>query len=150
MKKLGTAVRRQRFNQLNYAPLLIRAPEGLLTLLSNAPLEHANRPHPPHSPADPYFTAFASFADLAHSIAAALPNIKEAVLDGEIVCLDKKGRPRFNDLLFRRSAPCFFAFDLLHDGRGPSQRRSRGPQIGAQANDRPILARVATAVCRPC
>jgi bifunctional non-homologous end joining protein LigD len=60
---------------------------------------------------------FASFADLAHSIAAALPNIKEAVLDGEIVCLDKKGRPRFNDLLFRRSAPCFFAFDLLHDGR---------------------------------
>jgi bifunctional non-homologous end joining protein LigD len=61
--------------------------------------------------------AFASFDDLARSIAVALPNTKEAVLDGEIVCLDKKGRPRFNDLLFRRSAPCFFAFDLLHDGK---------------------------------
>jgi hypothetical protein len=58
---------------------------------------------------------FSSFADLARSIAAALPDTREAVLDGEIVCLDKDGRPRFKDLLFRRSAPCFFAFDLLRD-----------------------------------
>jgi bifunctional non-homologous end joining protein LigD len=41
-----------------------------------------------------------------------LPN-DSAVLDGEIVCLDPKGKPRFNDLLFRRGDPCLFAFDLL-------------------------------------
>jgi ATP-dependent DNA ligase len=35
------------------------------------------------------------------------------VLDGEIVCVDNKGRPRFEDLLFRRGNPCFFTFDLL-------------------------------------
>jgi bifunctional non-homologous end joining protein LigD len=40
------------------------------------------------------------------------------VLDGEIVCLDKRGRPQFRDLLFHRGGPCFFAFDLLmSDGR---------------------------------
>jgi len=35
------------------------------------------------------------------------------VLDGEIVCLDKRRRPQFRDLLFHRGEPCFFAFDLL-------------------------------------
>jgi hypothetical protein len=39
------------------------------------------------------------------------------VLDGEIVCLDRKGRPQFEDLLFHRGVPCFFAFDLLYDGK---------------------------------
>ena len=34
-------------------------------------------------------------------------------LNGEIVCLDKRGRPQFRDLLFHRGEPCFFAFDLL-------------------------------------
>jgi bifunctional non-homologous end joining protein LigD len=37
----------------------------------------------------------------------------EAVLDGEIVCLDGNGRPQFYDLLRRRGAPVFYAFDLL-------------------------------------
>ncbi len=27
------------------------------------------------------------------------------VLDGEIVCVDKKGKPQFRDLLFRRGVP---------------------------------------------
>jgi hypothetical protein len=36
------------------------------------------------------------------------------MLDGEIACVDAKGRPRFKDLLFRRKEPRFFAFDLLH------------------------------------
>ena len=35
------------------------------------------------------------------------------MLDGEIVCLDKRGRPQFRDLLFHRAEPCFYAFDLL-------------------------------------
>ena len=37
----------------------------------------------------------------------------KTVLDGEIVCLDKRGRPRFDDLFSHRGHPCFFAFDLL-------------------------------------
>ena len=57
--------------------------------------------------------AFASFSDLGKNIAACIPNSKLTVLDGEIVCLDRKGRPQFRDLLFHRGDPCFFAFDLL-------------------------------------
>jgi ATP-dependent DNA ligase len=46
------------------------------------------------------------------------PGDGKTVLDGEIVGLDKRGRPQFNDLLFHRGEPCFFAFDLLmSDGR---------------------------------
>ena len=37
----------------------------------------------------------------------------EAVLDGEIVCLDANGRPQFYDLQRRRGTPVFYAFDLL-------------------------------------
>jgi hypothetical protein len=33
----------------------------------------------------------------------------DAVLDGEIVCVDGEGRPPFNDLPFRRGSPAFFA-----------------------------------------
>jgi bifunctional non-homologous end joining protein LigD len=54
---------------------------------------------------------FASFADLARQIAAHLP--ANTILDGEIVAVDRKGKPRFNDLMFHRRSPCFFAFDLL-------------------------------------
>jgi bifunctional non-homologous end joining protein LigD len=57
--------------------------------------------------------AFASFAELASSIARQA-DATTAIFDGEIVCLDAKGRPRFNDLLFRRRSPVFFAFDLLY------------------------------------
>ena len=55
---------------------------------------------------------FASFAALAESISDSLPNVR-AVIDGEICTLDKRGRPQFKNLLFRRADPCFFAFDLL-------------------------------------
>ena len=41
------------------------------------------------------------------------PYVGKTVLDGEIVCLDKRGKPQFRDLLFHRGEPCFFAFDLL-------------------------------------
>jgi uncharacterized protein (TIGR03437 family) len=42
----------------------------------------------------------------------------EAILDGEIVCLDDDGRPQFYDLMRRREPQCFYAFDLLWlDGR---------------------------------
>ena len=37
----------------------------------------------------------------------------EYVFDGEIVALDRDGRPRFNDLLFGRREPSYVAFDVL-------------------------------------
>lgn len=39
--------------------------------------------------------------------------VRDAVLDGEIVCLDDEGRSQFNTLLRRRGQPAFYAFDLL-------------------------------------
>ena len=38
---------------------------------------------------------------------------KRAVLDGEIVCLDRKGNSQFRNLMFGRGEPRFYAFDLL-------------------------------------
>lgn len=43
---------------------------------------------------------FASFGDLAKQIAEHLP--ADTVLDGEIVAVDRRGKPRFNDLMFHR------------------------------------------------
>jgi bifunctional non-homologous end joining protein LigD len=54
---------------------------------------------------------FNSFRDLRRVMTS--PYQGKTVLDGEIVCLDKRGKPHFNDLLFHRGEPCFFAFDLL-------------------------------------
>ncbi len=47
-----------------------------------------------------------------------LPNVR-AVIDGEICSLDRRGKPQFKNLMFRRgNPPCFFAFDLLtRDGK---------------------------------
>ncbi len=59
---------------------------------------------------------FASFSALAESISDSLPNVR-AVIDGEI-SLDRRGRPQFKNLMFRRgNPPCFFAFDLLTYGK---------------------------------
>jgi bifunctional non-homologous end joining protein LigD len=46
--------------------------------------------------------------ELAHAVKA-----HDAVIDGEIVCLDRRGRSNFKNLLFRRDWPYFYAFDLL-------------------------------------
>ena len=43
---------------------------------------------------------------------AKLPAL-DAILDGEIVCLDEHGASRFNDLLNKKTQPVFYAFDLL-------------------------------------
>src|ERR1700730_12093800 len=61
---------------------------------------------------------FNSFTELRQAIAAFVPDTGRTVLDGEIVCLDRLGRPQFRDLLFHRAEPCFYAFDLLmRDGK---------------------------------
>lgn len=53
-----------------------------------------------------------------------MPWSRQTVIDGEIVCLDKHGRPQFNDLLFHRGDPRFFAFDLLmSDGKDLPRER---------------------------
>ena len=55
------------------------------------------------------------------SLTRALPKevrAQSAILDGEIVCLDKDGRSQFTDLMFRRGEPRFYAFDILQcDGQ---------------------------------
>jgi bifunctional non-homologous end joining protein LigD len=56
---------------------------------------------------------FRNFKDLAQWIGENL-HVENAVLDGEIACVDDSGRSIFNDLLFRRRGCVFFAFDLLY------------------------------------
>jgi bifunctional non-homologous end joining protein LigD len=56
---------------------------------------------------------FHNFKALAQWIGDNLP-VENAVIDGEIACIDDSGRSIFNDLLFRRRECLFFAFDLLH------------------------------------
>jgi bifunctional non-homologous end joining protein LigD len=82
---------------------------------------------------------FASFAELARDVGASLPNTNLTVLDGEIVCVDKKGKAQFRDLLFCRGDPCFFTFDLLTLG-GKDWRTER--LIDRKQELRRLLARV--------
>ena len=46
------------------------------------------------------------------ALLAKLP-VQDAILDGELVCLDADGRSQFMDLMRRRKAACFYAFDLI-------------------------------------
>lgn len=55
---------------------------------------------------------FKSFRTLNESVLSEL-NVRSAVLDGEIVCLNDDGKPEFRDLLHRKGPPRFVAFDLL-------------------------------------
>ena len=57
---------------------------------------------------------FKSFPRLCEGLARDLKG-RRCVLDGEIVCLDSRGKPQFRDLLFGRAEPFFYAFDLLWD-----------------------------------
>lgn len=58
---------------------------------------------------------FKSFSALDKAIPKELRS-RSAVLDGEIVCLDRHGKTQFKDLLFRRGEPRLYAFDLLWCG----------------------------------
>jgi bifunctional non-homologous end joining protein LigD len=57
-------------------------------------------------------SAYKSFQPLRDSLGKL--KVKNAVLDGELVCLDTEGRSIFNELLFRRGCPVFYTFDLLY------------------------------------
>jgi bifunctional non-homologous end joining protein LigD len=54
---------------------------------------------------------FKSFDHLKKSLDK-LP-VQNAILDGEVVCLDSNGISQFNELMSRRGKPVFYAFDLL-------------------------------------
>jgi len=65
--------------------------------------------------------SLARFANLALFIDRELD--ADAVLDGEIVCFDREGRPRFYELMFRRGEPAFVVFDVLAlDGQDLRER----------------------------
>jgi bifunctional non-homologous end joining protein LigD len=54
---------------------------------------------------------FNSFDSLRKDLT--VPVAGRTVLDGEIVCVDRRGGHQFSDLIFHRGEPRFFAFDLL-------------------------------------
>jgi bifunctional non-homologous end joining protein LigD len=56
--------------------------------------------------------AYKSFNELRENLAKL--KVQNAVIDGELVLLDDEGRSIFNELLFRRGSPIFYAFDLLY------------------------------------
>src|SRR4051812_38427324 len=55
---------------------------------------------------------FKGWPHLAEELAQA-GRCSSVVLDGEICCLDSDGRSNFYRLMFRRSSPYFYAFDVL-------------------------------------
>jgi len=61
------------------------------------------------------------FEALKRSLAK-LP-VENAIIDGEVICLDAKGVSQFNQLLSRKGEPVLYAFDLLWlDGEDWRQR----------------------------
>jgi bifunctional non-homologous end joining protein LigD len=52
------------------------------------------------------------FERLSEQIAAAL-DVRDAILDGEVIAPDETGRPQFYDLLRDTRAPAYVAFDVL-------------------------------------
>jgi hypothetical protein len=72
---------------------------------------------------------YRQFGPLAMALRAEL-RCRSAILDGELFCLDDRGRPDFYALTYRRGAPRFVAFDVLavnsRDVRGePLHARKR-------------------------
>jgi bifunctional non-homologous end joining protein LigD len=55
---------------------------------------------------------FKTFKPLEAALAKTL-KVKNAILDGELICMDSEGRSVFNTLIRRNGTPVFYAFDLL-------------------------------------
>jgi bifunctional non-homologous end joining protein LigD len=52
------------------------------------------------------------FDELGDHLAAVL-DVNDAILDGEVIAADETGRPQFYDLLRRARAPAYVTFDML-------------------------------------
>jgi len=52
------------------------------------------------------------FEALGEQVAAVL-DVDEAIIDGEVIAVDETGRPVFIDLLRRKQVPGYVAFDIL-------------------------------------
>jgi bifunctional non-homologous end joining protein LigD len=52
------------------------------------------------------------FEALGEPVAAVL-DVDEAIIDGEVIAVDETGRPQFYDLVRRTRAPAYVAFDIL-------------------------------------
>ena len=85
---------------------------------------------------------FKSFPGLCEGLAHDL-NGRRCVLDGEIVSLDRHGKPQFRDLLFRRAEPVFYAFDLLWDehARSDDEEEQRRFRNGEDVRYLPLIDR---------
>ena len=71
--------------------------------------------------------------ELAHAVRA-----DDAILDGEIVCLDAQGRSQFYSLLYRREWPYFMAFDALQlDGEDLRNHPIAGTQAPTEGPGSP-------------
>src|SRR5262249_5289739 len=57
-------------------------------------------------------TTFKRFASFCEGLPREL-DVKNAILDGEVLALDKTGRPQFTDLLTGPTSLAYAAFDLL-------------------------------------
>jgi bifunctional non-homologous end joining protein LigD len=56
--------------------------------------------------------SYKSFGELRRRLGEL--RVKNAVIDGELVCLDSEGRSIFNELLLRKGCPIFYAVALLY------------------------------------
>ena len=71
--------------------------------------------------------------------------VKDAILDGEIICMNEEGVSIFNQLLFRRGVQYFYAFDLVwlngRDLRGLPllKRKERLKKLIIKANNPQLL-----------
>jgi len=71
--------------------------------------------------------------------------VKNAILDGEIICINGDGVSMFNELMFRRGVLYFYAFDLVWlNGRdlrklGLLERKERLKKLVMQANNPALL-----------
>jgi bifunctional non-homologous end joining protein LigD len=87
--------------------------------------------------------AFKKFPALSEALGKL--RVKDAILDGEIVCLEERGNSQFNELFHRRGQPYFYAFDLLwlngRDLRGIPllERKERLRNLLMRANNPALL-----------
>ena len=75
--------------------------------------------------------------------------VKNAILDGELICIDVDGVSVFNELMFRRGVPYFYAFDfdVTQWTRPLSKAPSRTERTVEKANH--AEQRTGSALCRP-